>query len=143
MTVHLIKLAVGIESFEDLEARQKARLHKMQQAKEPAVLTHTTRNTPKRAPEILDGGSIYWVVKGNIIARQEILDIQPLMIDGISHCNIVYGMPLIPVQRQPRRAFQGWRYLEEQDAPPDRSISDGEDELPDGLRQELIELGLL
>lgn len=143
MTVHLIKLSVGTESFADLYTRQETHLHAMKKAGKTPELMHTTRNTPKRAAELLDGGSIYWVAKGGIIARQKMLDVRAITRDDMPYCGLVYDPILVPVQWQPRRAFQGWRYLEEENAPPDRDTATGEDELPPAMRQELIKLGLL
>ncbi len=142
MTVHLIKLSVGSESLSDLGAWQKQRLKDMKAKGKKPELIHVTRHMPKRAEEVLDGGSIYWVVNGWIVARQKLLELRPVKKDGIPHCGLVYDKKLVPVQFQSRRAFQGWRYLETKDAPPDR-IGDGGDDLPESLRQELMQLGLL
>lgn len=143
MSLHLIKLSVGTESFADLAAWQEARLLQARAAGKPQELMHVTRHAPKRAPELLDGGSIYWVVKGFVIARQKLLDFRALEIDGKAHCGIVYDSVLVPVRSQPRRAFQGWRYLDGADAPPDMAAGSGHEELPEHLRQELRALGLL
>lgn len=143
MTVHLIKLSVGTENFADLQARQQARLLMLEKSGKQPELIHTTRNKPRRANEILDGGSIFWVVKGGIIARQKMLDIRTITLDGVPHCELVFDTTLVSVQWQPRRAFQGWRYLEEQDAPQDRDVTSQEDEMPQAMRQELMRLGLL
>jgi hypothetical protein len=142
MTVHLIKLSVGSESVADLAAWQKQRLKEMKAKGRAPELIHVTRHTPKRAEEVLDGGSIYWVVKGWIVARQRLIELRPMKKNGVPHCGLVYDKKLVPVQWRERRAFQGWRYLEPKDAPPDRSERGG-DELPDALRRELAELGLL
>lgn len=143
MTVHIIKLSVGSENLADLAAWQKSRL-KMQKAKgkKNPELVHVTRQMPKRAAEVLDGGSIYWVVKGWIVARQKIIALRPMKKDGVPHCGIVYDKNLIPVQWRQRRAFQGWRYLDPKDAPPDAADGSGAGNLPDRLRQELAALGL-
>ena len=121
MTIHIIKLSVGTESFADLRDRQRARLEALRAAGKAAELIHVTRQTPKRAAEVLDGGSIYWVVKGFVVARQK----------------------MIPVRSQPRRAFQGWRYLKPEDAPEDIPEGSGHEDLPEHMRQELRALGLL
>jgi len=143
MTIHLVKLSVGSESFADMLDWQTQRLKIMKaQGKKPELI-HITRQTPKRAEELLDGGSLYWVVKGFIVARQRLLELRPMMDGGIPHCGLVYDAALVPVQWQPRRPFQGWRYLDPKDAPPDRKTGDGNDELPEALRQELTLLGLL
>ena len=143
MTIHLIKLSVGPESLDDLAARQKQRLKEMKAAGKKAELVHITRHMPKRAAEVLDGGSIYWVIKGWIVARQRLLELRPLKRDGLPHCGLVYDKKLIPVEWRQKRAFQGWRYLDPKDAPPDRNARDGNDSLPPDLRRELADLGLL
>ena len=87
--------------------------------------------------------SIFWVVKGFIVARQKMLELRPLEVNGIAHCGLVYDPALIPVRNHPRRAFQGWRYLEPKDAPEDIPDGSGHEALPEHLRQELRKLGLL
>lgn len=143
MTVHLIKLSVGSESLADLAAWQKKHLKDMKGKGKKPELIHVTRHMPKRADEVLNGGSIYWVIKGWIVARQKLLELRAVKKGGIPHCGLVYDKKIVPVQWKPRRAFQGWRYLEPQDAPPDRDVRTGDDELPEALRQELAALGLL
>jgi hypothetical protein len=142
MTLHLIKLSVGSESLDDLKAWQKdwLKMQKAQGIKKPE-LVHVTRQMPKRADELLDGGSIYWVVKGWIVARQKILDLREVEKNGLPHCAIVYDKTVTPVQMRQQRAFQGWRYLAGKDAPKDSNASG--DDLPDSLKKELAELGLL
>ncbi|MDF3022678.1 MAG: hypothetical protein K0R10_39 [Alphaproteobacteria bacterium] len=142
MALHIIKLSVGSESLEDLAAWQKERLRDMKEKGKKPEMVHVTRQMPKRADEVLDGGSIYWVIKGWIVARQKLLELRPMKRDGIPHCGLVYDKKIIPVQWQPRRAFQGWRYLDPKDAPPDREAG-GLDELPETVRMELSALGLL
>jgi hypothetical protein len=98
---------------------------------------------PKRRDEILDGGSLYWVIKGYVSVRQPLLDIRPFVDkEGISRCHLVYDKEMVVVSPRPRRAFQGWRYLDAKDAPPDIGKG-GADVMPDKLRRELAELGLL
>lgn len=143
MTLHLIKLSVGSDSFHDLEAWQKQRLKDMKRQGQKPELIHVTRQTPKRADEILDGGSIYWVVKGVIVARQKMIELRPMMKEGVPHCGLVHDKELIHVRWQPRRAFQGWRYLDPKEAPPDVSRAYDISDLPDDLRHELAALGFL
>lgn len=142
MTLHLIKLSVGTESLDDLKGWQQEwlKLQRAQGIKKPE-LVHVTRMTPKRMDELLDGGSIYWVVKGWIVARQKLLDFRETEKNGIPHCAIVYDKTIIPVQMRQHRAFQGWRYLHLKDAPKDSTAAG--DELPESLKKELAELGLL
>lgn len=143
MTIHLIKLSVGTESFADLRDRQAARLDSFRAAGKQGELMHVTRQMPKRAAEVLDGGSIYWVVKGFVVARQKMLELRPLEVNGIAHCGLIYDTDLVPVRSQPRRAFQGWRYLKPEDAPEDLPAGSGHEDLPEHMRQELRALGLL
>jgi hypothetical protein len=100
---------------------------------------------PKRAEEILDGGSIYWVIRGEILCRERILDIRPFVDkDGVGRCRLVLDPKCVPVRPRPYRAFQGWRYLDPKDAPPDLArVARGATNMPEPLRRELRELGLL
>jgi hypothetical protein len=91
----------------------------------------------------LDGGSLYWVIKGQIAARQRLIALRPLTREGVPHCGLVYDRNLVPVLRRPRAAFQGWRYLDPKDAPADVSEVKGAKGLPPALQQELAALGLL
>jgi hypothetical protein len=143
MTLHILKLAVGIETLSGLVARQEKRLAEMKRAKQKPELIHITRNRPKRAAEVLEGGSLYWIVKGWIVARQKLLELRPVTRDGIACCAMVYDRSLIPVALRPHRAFQGWRYLEGKGAPPDIAKSGHGADLPEELRRELVALGLL
>ena len=143
MTIHIKKLAVGVEDVEHLEA-----LHQIRMAEEgDGVLRHYTRNSPKRQKELLDGGSIYWVIKGAIRARQAIIGVESTTdSEGTPRCALHLEPGPIPTQSEPHRAFQGWRYLEPAKAPPDRGDGAGEssgDELPGDMERELRELGLL
>lgn len=144
MALNLIKLCVGIESAEQLQdfmAARKALHETTGSIYEPK---HTTRMMPKRKDELLDGGSLYWVMKGQVRARQKFVDVRQFTDgEGISRCDLVLSPDLIFTQWQPRRAFQGWRYLKVEDAPPDLDNSGGADVLPLEFQQELAELGLL
>jgi len=144
MTVNLIKLAVGIDSFSHLQQRQAARLSEAAGSSEPR-LRHLTRSTPRRADEILDGGSIYWVIKRSIRARQRIVDIDKTVNHkGLPRCALILDPELVPVRARPCRPFQGWRYLEQKDAPVDAlGFQDDADALPAEMAEELRELGLL
>lgn len=136
MALHILKLCVGVDTLQELADWQAARLKQMKGPRK--LLSHVTRMTPKRRDEILDGGSLYWVIKGQIAARQPIVDLRPAVKNGHPSCAIVYEPALIPVARLLHRPFQGWRYLKADDAPPD---------LPGGmsgeLGAELAALGLL
>lgn len=144
MTLHLIKLCVGVETFDELLTWQKKRLRQKRKAGEPVEITHTTRMMPKRRDELLAGGSLYWVIKGLIQARQSLDDMRPFTdAAGIGRCHLVLGNKLVPVSPRPFRAFQGWRYYPAKDAPPDLAAGDGVQEMPEEMRRELAELGLL
>jgi len=141
--LHLIKLCVGCESLQDLAVWQKQRLKEKRAKGQKPDLVHVTRQTPKRAEELLDGGSLYWVIKGQIAARQKLLELRPMTVKGVPHCGLVYHKDLVAVRPRPRSAFQGWRYLEPKDAPHDLAVSPGDKNLPESLRRELASLGLL
>jgi hypothetical protein len=143
MTMHLIKLSVGPDALSDLADWQTQRLRELKRAGEKPELVHITRQTPKRAGELLDGGSIYWVIKGWLCARQRLLELRPLVRDGVPHCGLVYDRELIRVRPRKHRPFQGWRYFDPKDAPPDLRKGSGEEEMPEEMRRELSELGLL
>lgn len=145
MTLHLIKLCVGAASIEDLDAWQRGRLAEQRKAGEKPKLFHTTFQTPKRESEVLDGGSLYWVIKGVIQVRQRIVALEEgRKDDGSRCCLIVLDKTLVPVRPTPRRAFQGWRYLDAADAPADLGRGDKElAQLPPQMRRELAELCLI
>lgn len=138
MPQNLIKLSVGTESPETLRRWQEY----MQQMH--GRIFHTTRMTPKRRDEVLDGGSIYWVIKGAIRARQKVIDLEEFVDEeGIKHCRIVLDPELIETATWPHRAFQGWRYLGEDKTPPDAKSGQNDDDLPDDMAMELRDLGLI
>jgi hypothetical protein len=141
--LHLIKLCVGVDSLEELARWQKQRLAEKKKKGQKPELVHVTRQTPKRAEELLAGGSLYWVIKGQIAARQRLLELRAMKHDGVPHCGLVYDKKLVPVARRPRAAFQGWRYFDPKDAPPDIAAIKGAKGLPPALQAELAALGLL
>lgn len=145
MTVHLVKMAVGVESIPHLEEIQARRLRQAAEAGAPAVLRHVTRNTPRRADEILDGGSIYWVIRGFIQVRQAIVDIaEHARVSGPPACALVLDPCVARTELRPMRPFQGWRYLPEEKAPPDLRADGAEaGDLPPEMAEELRALGLL
>ena len=142
MTMHLIKLCVGVDTVQELADWQAGRLKALKKKKKPLVLMHVTRQTPKRAEELLDGGSLYWVIKGKIAVRQRLLALKPVTKNGVPHCGLVYEPKLIPTLRRSHHPFQGWRYLDPKDAPADARDIKGMN-LPEALAVELAELGLL
>ncbi|MDE2012979.1 MAG: DUF1489 domain-containing protein [Alphaproteobacteria bacterium] len=119
MTLHLIKLCVGAESVEDLANWQQKRLAPLKKKGKPLELQHVTRQMPKRRDELLDGGSLYWVIKGQLAVRQKLIDLRPVTREGVPHCAIVYDPELVLLLRRPHGPFQGWRYLQAKDTPPD------------------------
>jgi len=142
MALHLIKLCVGCDSIEHLSDWQKGRVAALKKRGAKLELTHTTRMVPKRIDEILDGGSLYWVIKGIVSVRQKLIDIRPFRDkEGIARCHLVYSPELVVVSPRPRRAFQGWRYLPAKEAPAD--IGKYNKSMPSKLQRELAELGLL
>jgi hypothetical protein len=145
MTVHLVKLCVGCDTIQDLQDWQRQRLKELKRARKPAELFHRTLQTPKRRDEVLDGGSLYWVIKGFILVRQRILDLRPARKDDDTPCcAIVYDEELVATRPQARRAFQGWRYLQPADAPADlRAIGKEEGDMPLAMRADLRELRLI
>jgi hypothetical protein len=143
VTLHLIKLCVGVETLEELAQWQQGRIAELKKKKKPLELIHVTRQTPKRAEEILDGGSLYWVIKGHVAARQRILALRETTKNGVPSCGIVYEPKLIATARRAHRPFQGWRYLPAADAPADARELKGGKGLPEALKAELSELGLL
>lgn len=145
MTLNLIKLCVGCDSVKELNEWIRERLKDKKARGEPVEHIHTTRMMPKRVDELLDGGSLYWVIKGAMLCRQRLRAVRPIVDkEGISRCQFVLEPKTILVDPRPFRAFQGWRYLTAHDAPPDLDRSaPGARAMPEPLRRELRELGLL
>lgn len=139
-TLHMIKLSVGTDSIDDLARWQEFR----REETGSEFNRHLTRNFPRRGAEILEsGGSMYWVIKGVILARQRIVDFEAREnAEGGRRCAIVLDPELIPTVPRAHRPFQGWRYYKPEDAPPDLDGSDT-DALPPELAEELRLLGLL
>ncbi|MFQ5534211.1 MAG: DUF1489 family protein [Sphingomonadales bacterium] len=149
MTVHILRLAFGIETIERLRAVLESRGRTGADGRETVVIT--TRNKPRRAAEIADGGSLYWIVKGQIRARQRIVAIEEYEArgqdggpSGRRRCTFRLDPELVLTVPTPRRPHQGWRYLKPDDAPADLDARGGEKETPPAeLAAELRELGLL
>lgn len=137
--LHLKKLSVGSTSIESLEEWHREVIGRR------GSIMHVTRSFPRRKVEILPGGSMYWIIKGKMVARQLIEDFVEIeREDGGTSCGIVLTPGLIRVVEKRHRPFQGWRYLEEADAPPDLPMGDGpEDAMPAEMAEELRDLGLL
>ena len=145
MALHLLKLCVGAESISDLEEWIEEQQMLRRRSGRAEEQTHTTRMVPKRVDELVDGGSLYWVIKGQISARQRLLGIRPFTdVEGIGRCHLVLEPVVVPVEPRPCRPFQGWRYLADKDKPRDISSRSGDLGLmPEEMRRELAELGLL
>lgn len=141
MTVHLQKLSVGSESIQTLADWQNHVVGRRQEQGLSAHHVHVTRMFPKRREEILDGGSIYWVIKGNILCRNRIVELEETTKNGNRACAILMDPELIPVLPKPRRAFQGWRYLQNGDQPADLTGSESGADLPAAFRAKLIDIG--
>ena len=140
MIYHLKKLAVGIDSVENLKIRQKIIFNAYNK------IIHVTRNTPKKKDDLIAQGSMYWVIKRRVLVRQKIKDINLVIRnDGSKGCEIELYSELIKVIPTPMRPFQGWRYFNSEEVPSDLTLNvnnDNEDALTDELNAELIKLGL-
>jgi len=147
MTVHLVKMAVGIDDLDHLRAVQARRIAEARRAEGKGRLRHLTRNAPRRAREVLDGGSIYWVIKGYIRARQRIIGIEEATgREGRKRCALILDPELVRTVLTPHKPIQGWRYMEDAAAPDeleDGEIDPGDANLPPNLAAELRSLGLL
>lgn len=138
--INLMKLSVGSDSVEDHESWQIS-----QRSHWPAgQAIHVTRMWPKREADLLDGGSLYWVIKGLVLCRQRVLDLKEVNLgDGIPRCALILDAEVIRTEPAPRRPFQGWRYLDPKDSPRDMPKGRAKDDpLPAALAQALAEIGL-
>lgn len=140
MALNLLKLSVGTESVEDLADWQDSQRSRWPEG----TAVHVTRMWPKREAEVLDGGSIYWVIKGVIQCRQRMVGLEEVDLgDGISRCAMIMDKELVRTEAAPRRPFQGWRYLDPKDSPRDLPKARAKDDpLPAALAQALAEIGL-
>lgn len=141
MTTHILKLCVGADSVEDLAVWQIEQIKRAKKAKLRPNPVCGTRMWPKRVDEVLKGGSLYWVIKGVVCVRQTIIAIDDVTDDHGQRCGLYLDPHLQRTVPQPRRAFQGWRYLAPKDAPADLSAAEGGADLPEHLRRQLVELG--
>lgn len=141
-SLHLVKLCVGVENVEHLQSWQDGRMAFAKANGERENPVHVTRMFPKRGDELLAGGSLYWVIKGVIAVRQRIVALEEVRgEDGIRRCRIVFDPQLVRTMPQPKRAFQGWRYLKHADAPDDLPGKGGGSDLPPELVAHLREIG--
>ncbi len=143
MTLHLIKLAVGAEDVDGMARYQALRLKQARDNGYPEILRHVTRNTPRRAAELLEGGSLYWVIKGFVRVRQRLVGFEALTDNEHPRCGLVLDPHLVPTELRAHRPFQGWRYLRAEDAPPDARDRSSDTAIPEDMASELRELGLL
>lgn len=139
MSVNIRKLAVGIEDVDHIIAVQAQRL------KDHGRVFAYTRNTPKRKDELLNGGSLYWVIKGQFRVRQQIIGFdEGVNEEGRKYCLILLDPELVRTEMMGQKPFQGWRYLEDSAAPRDQKETGAhDDELPEEMQAELRELGLI
>ena len=143
--INLIKLCVGAENISDLARRQTQKKSITNDTKSTPQIIHVTRMWPKREKELIAGGSIYWVFKGLILARQQIDGLKEIKgSDGIKRCGLILNQKIFKTEPKPKRAFQGWRYLTKTDSPKDLGqYSQEESELPRNMQIELTKLGIL
>jgi len=147
MTVHLVKMAVGIDDLDHLRAVQARRIAEARRTEGKGRLRHLTRNAPRRADEVLDGGSIHWIIKGYIRARQRIIGIEEATgRSGRKRCALILDPELVRTVLTPHKPIQGWRYMEDAAAPDeleDGKLDPRDANLPPNLAAELRSLGLL
>ena len=145
MTLHLIKLCVGIDTIGELEDWITEKRRRLGRDGRPDEHVHVTRMMPKRAEALTDGGSLYWVIKGQLTCRQELRAVAQFTdAGGVGRCRLVLQPQVVPVSPRPCRPFQGWRYLHPGDAPADLGHEAASVRaLPEAMRRELVELGLL
>jgi hypothetical protein len=138
--INILKLSVGSDSVEDHESWQIGQRPHWP----PGKAIHVTRMWPKREAEVLEGGSLYWVIKGLILCRQQVLDLAEVNLgDGILRCALILDAPIIRTEPAPRRPFQGWRYLDPKDSPRDLPLGRAKDDpLPPALARALADIGL-
>ena len=139
--LNIVKLSVGSENIAMLKEWQQTRRDQLK----IKYSLHITRMWPKREKELLDGGSIYWVIKGAIQLRQRLIGFDEIIgADGIRRCGFKLDPELIPTTKALRRPFQGWRYLKSEDSPSDLSTNrEADDDLPEEMQQTLARLGVL
>ena len=145
MALHIVKLCVGVDEVDELAAWQKQRAAQRRAAGEKHGVVHRTRMMPKRVDELLDGGSLYWVIKGVVRVRQRLKAVeQGTLDDGTSCALLALDRQLVRTMPKPMRPFQGWRYLAAGDAPADLGEAGGDiARMPAAMVEELRSLGLL
>lgn len=140
--IHMVKLCVGADSVEDLAVWQDHVMTERKRAGLSANPVHETRQTPKRGDELVDGGSMYWVIKGVILVRQAFTEVKTMDDHyGKTFCQLILDPRLVLTEPQGRKAFQGWRYFKPEDVPPDLKASYAAD-VPPELSRALREAGV-
>jgi len=140
--IHMVKLSVGVASVEELESFRDERAHWWGADYGEDVHVHRTRMMPRRAAEIEGQSSIYWVIAGSIVLRQPILRLAPYTDEeGKNYCDIIMSRDMVRTVPYPKRPFQGWRYLDPKDAPPDLGANENAGTLQ--IAADLAKLGLL
>jgi hypothetical protein len=134
MPLHMIKLVVGVDTIEEMVDWRRQNM-----AGGPWILR--TRQTPKRATELIEGGSIYRVFKGFVLCRQRILDVNTVGEGQATRCEITLDEEIVLVAPLPRRPFQGWRYFEHKDVPEDLGGHGEAAAIDQALAAKLRELG--
>lgn len=145
MTVHLLKMAVGIDSVAHLAEVQKQRLERAAAPGGTGDLRHFTRNAPRRAVEVTGGGSMFWIIKGYVRVRQRILGIERVAgREGRKRCALILDPDIVKTELAAHKPIQGWRYLDPVAAPRDMDISAPKaTSIPADMAAELRALGLL
>ena len=143
MTLHLVKLAVGVADVAAFADWVALRVREAQERGERPVVRRVTRRMPRRAAELLAGGSLFWVVAGAIRVRQRLLGFESVEVGGKSSCAIVLEGALIPTRAKKHRPFQGWRYLAPAEAPRDLGGRGGLEAMPPAMADALKELGVI
>ncbi len=142
--MHMIKLCVGVATLAELESYREERAHWWGADYGENIHVHRTRTMPKRAAEIVDGGSIYWVISGVVRARQRVLRLAAAIdSQGLACCDIIMAPDLVRVTPRPKSPFQGWRYLDPRDAPSDLAAAGFAEDGDTSLAEELARLGLI
>jgi len=143
-SLHLLKLCVGADRVEDLAVWQAARIDEARARGEDPRPVHVTRMWPRRGDALAAGGSLYWVIRGRVLVRQRIVGLEPRTgADGIRRCALRLEPELVRTVPQPRRPFQGWRYLRPEDAPRDLPAGSASDAVSPRLMAELADIGVL
>ena len=140
--IHMIKLSVGVKTLKELESYRNERAHWWGADYGEEVHVHRTRMMPKRASEMAGQSSIYWVIGGQVVARQPILQLVKYTdAEGKDYCDIIMSRDMVRTVPYPKRPFQGWRYLRPEDAPPDLGANENAESL--ALAADLAKLGLI